>query len=129
MTKKESERQAVQALGELIALHKFSFRGEKELQDGVEQLLKEHGLKYEREVRLSRSDIVDFVVNFDQGKIALELKVDGNRNALLRQMSRYLTHEDIDCIFVVGTPYWVMNLPQTLHEKDVYCYRILAGIF
>lgn len=115
--------------GEIIATHKFRYSNEKDLQKCLEELFTALNIPYEREVRLSNKDIIDFVVELDIGRIGVEIKVDGARNSLLRQISRYLSHDSITAIFVIGSPYWLNNLPIQLNGKGVYRYRILTGIF
>ena len=122
------EQECVELIGEIISQYRYRFSNEKELQDGIEKAFEENQIQYEREVRLQQRDIIDFVVTYQGIRLGIEIKVDGNRNALLRQLSRYLEHESIDSIFVVGTPYWITNIPQSLHGKELYCYRILGAI-
>lgn len=115
--------------GELIATHKYRYSNEKELQNCLEELFTVKNVPFEREVRLSNKDIVDFVVELDIGRIGVEIKVDGARNSLLRQINRYLGHESITAVFVIGSPYWLNNLPIQLNNKGIYRHRILTGIF
>lgn len=122
------EQECVERIGGIITQYRYRFSNEKELQDGLEKAFIENEIQYEREVRLQQRDIIDFVVTHQGIRLGIEVKIDGNRNALLRQISRYLEHESIDSIFVVGTPYWILNIPQNLHGKELYCHRILGAI-
>ncbi|WP_411691010.1 hypothetical protein [Acinetobacter gandensis] len=115
--------------GDIVASHKYRYSNEKELQKCLEELFIAKNIPFEREVRLSNKDIVDFVVELDIGRIGVEIKIDGARNSLLRQISRYLGHESITAVFVIGSPYWLNNLPIQLNDKGIYRYRILTGIF
>lgn len=124
-----AQQVCIQTIGNLLAQHAFDYSSEKQLQDGIEQVLAQHNVTYQREARLSSKDIVDFVLDAEGGQIAMEIKIDGNRNALLRQIGRYLQHDTVACVFVVGTPHWILNLPQTLSGKQIYCHRILSGMF
>jgi hypothetical protein len=117
----------VEKIGILLSHNCFNFTNEIELQDGIEGLLSLSEVDYKREVRLSKKDIPDFVLNFPEGKLAIEVKIGGTKNALLRQISRYLLHE-INGIFVVGTPYWINQLPPSLCEKPVWCYRLMGSL-
>lgn len=123
-----TESACIQRVGMLISSHSFNFMNEIQLQDGLEQLFKEHKIPYVREFRLSNKDIVDFMIDFQAGSVALEVKIDGTRSSLLRQIGRYLKHDTISCVFLVGTPYWVTNMPKSLLNKQIYCHRILRGI-
>lgn len=122
------EQKCVELIGGLITQYRYTFSNEKELQNGIEKVFQENNIEYEREVRLHQRDIIDFVVIQNGVRLGIEIKIDGNRNALLRQLSRYLAHDSIDSIFVIGTPYWITNIPQSLHGKELYCHRILGGI-
>ena len=122
------EQECVEHIGGIITQYRYNFSTEKELQDGLEKAFIENEVQYEREVRLQQRDIIDFVVTHHGIRLGIEVKINGNRNALLRQISRYLEHESIDSIFVVGTPYWILNIPQSLHGKELYCHRILGAI-
>lgn len=127
-TEHMDEADCIQFVGSLIASHAFRFSSEYELQNGLEELFTKQSIQFKREVKLSSADIVDFVVYHKDGSIALEVKTQGTRNALLRQIGRYLQHDSITSAFVVGTPFWVRNLPEQLTGKSVYRHRILSGI-
>lgn len=115
--------------GELISTHKFRYSNEKELQKCLEELFISKNIPFERETRLSNKDIVDFVIELDIGRTGVEIKVDGSRNSLLRQINRYLSYESITAVFIIGSPYWLNNLPIQLNNKGIYRHRILTGIF
>lgn len=66
---------------------------QQELADHLERV----GLSFEREVRLSPSDIVDFMV----GGIAIELKIKGSRSAALRQVERYAKHTEVNGVILL----------------------------
>lgn len=118
----------IEKVAALIAKHNFKYANEKQLQEGLEELFIQYALPYRREVRLSSSDIVDFVIDGDQ-RIGIEVKTGGGKNALLRQINRYVTHKEIDSILVIGSPFWVNNLPTELNGKPIYQHRLLTGIF
>ena len=119
----------IEELGILFSSHKYRFYNEKDLQLAIEQMFIANEIPYEREVRLSNKDIIDFTVELDVGKVGVELKIDGARNALLRQINRYLSHDSIKALYVVGTPYWVNHIPIQLNNKFIYRHRILVGVF
>lgn len=86
-----------QQLVDLLESYRFSFRSERDLQDGVEGVLGAGGLEFEREVRLNARDRIDFMV----GSIGLEVKIAGSATNLLRQLARYAEHERVDSLVVV----------------------------
>lgn len=117
----------IDELASIVSKHKFKYSDEKELQDGLELLFSKKDVPYRREVRLSRNDILDFVIDIDVC-IGIEVKIAGSQNALLRQINRYLAHDEIKAIFVIGSPYWINNLPNILNNKPIYRHRLLTGI-
>jgi hypothetical protein len=111
----------------LVTGHKFKYSDEKDLQAGLEKLFTINNVPFRREVRLTSKDILDFVIDGEK-PFGIEVKIDGSKNSLLRQINRYLAHDEIEGIFVIGSPYWVNNLPMKLNDKPIYRYRLLTGI-
>jgi hypothetical protein len=89
---------------------------ELELQDQVGSLLSKSGIAYEREVRLSGKDRIDFLV----GTIGLELKIDGTLANLTRQLDRYAASERISELLVVSTRLTLCRVPTELRGKPVH---------
>lgn len=73
---------------------------EAALQDGIEQVLQEHGFRVDREFRLSRGDRPDFLVD---GCVAVEVKMRASGSSVLAQLARYAGHERVKAL-VVATP-------------------------
>ncbi len=73
---------------------------EVELQNGVEQVLRESGFAVERECRLSARERPDFLV---EGCVVVELKMRASGSAVLSQLVRYANHRRVQAI-VVATP-------------------------
>lgn len=84
-------------IANLLASHRFRFADEIDLQDGLEQLLRDQGWPVEREVRLPGGRI-DFRVD---GTVGVEIKVAGSVDQLRRQLVRYAG--DVDELLVVTT--------------------------
>ena len=72
---------------------------EIELQDALEDLFRDAGLPYQREVTLGERMRVDFMV----GSIAIEIKVAGSRNSVMRQLARYADCDAIEIVVLVTT--------------------------
>jgi hypothetical protein len=88
---------------------------EEELGNAVAQLLNAAGVAFEREVRLSPRDRIDFMV----GSVGVELKVDGSLAQLIRQLDRYAQHERVSELVLVSTRRKHLLLPSALREKRV----------
>lgn len=116
-------------LRNVIGSYSYRHHSEKDLQDALEYIFKINKIDFSREYRIDNANILDFLVTIEDQKCGIEVKIGGAQNDLLRQISRYLRSDKIDCIFVVGTPFWVNNLPATLCDKPIYVHRIMRGIF
>jgi hypothetical protein len=73
------------------------------------------GLPFEREHSFSRHDRVDFF--FKEAGIAVEVKVAGSPNEVLRQLHRYAQHEDVKALLLVTTRAAHRLLPGELNGK------------
>lgn len=90
---------------------------EAELQLAVARLLGDAKIGYQREVRLSERDRVDFLVD---GGIALELKVSTTGKNLLRQVLRYAEHDAVRKIVIGSTTHHGLCLPAEANGKPVF---------
>ena len=59
----------------LLASHHFCFDGETELQDGIESLLNESKISFEREFRLNEQDRPDFFLKSESSNLVIEVKI------------------------------------------------------
>jgi hypothetical protein len=94
---------------------RFSCVDEDELQRAVAAAFDEAGIAYQREVRLSARDRLDFLI----GGIAIELKVKTDGKELLRQVLRYAAHREVDAIVIAATTHRVLLLPETANGKPL----------
>jgi hypothetical protein len=83
----------------LISSTRFRFPDEDALQRGLEQLFTEKGIGYQREVRLSARDRIDFMV----GNIGVEVKIGGGEHDVERQLFRYAEHPEVENLILVTT--------------------------
>lgn len=105
----------IQAIVDLIRSAKIDLSTEKRAQADVEQLLTQAGIAFEREVRLTESDIVDFMVDY----IGIELKLRGARKKeVYRQLCRYARHPRVGSLILASN--LSMGLPGQIEGKDVY---------
>jgi hypothetical protein len=106
----------VSRLMEALASARFACGDEAELQEAVALVLDGAGLAYQREVRLSPRDRVDFMVD---GGIALELKVTTSQKSLLAQVLRYAAHSQVTAIVVGSTTHRALGIPTEAHGKPM----------
>ncbi len=99
---------------DLLGVYRFSYQHERDLQDGVEEVLAGAGLDFRREHRFTQQDVVDFLV----GDVALECKVAGGLNEVLRQLRRYAEQQDVAAV-VLLTSRAHHRPPATLAGKPV----------
>lgn len=113
-------------LGEVLhALrsNRYIFHDEDGLQLGIAAALALAHLDFCREVVLGKSDRLDFLV----GNVAIEAKIDGTSNALIRQLHRYAQHEGIGAIVVVTNRARLTQMPSELNGKPVRVVSLLDG--
>jgi hypothetical protein len=88
---------------------------EDALQVAMQRALERAGIEFEREVRLSASDRIDFLA---AGGIGIEAKARYPRRAIYRQLERYAQLEVITAIILVtGT---AIGLPAAINGKPLF---------
>lgn len=97
-----------------LAARSFRFDNERDLQDGIESVLKEAGITFERERALGDAGVIDFLV---AGGIGIEVKVQGSHPEVARQLLRYADREEITEIILVTSKLRLGKLPETLRGK------------
>lgn len=103
----------------------FRFSNEKDLQDGIERVLRKKGVDFEREVALSPHDRIDFLA----GNVGIEVKVDSAPNSVQRQLWRYAEHERIAVLILVTTRSSHKTIAREILEKPVLIVHLLNSIF
>lgn len=81
-----NQEEQYQLLMKILSRYPFSVQNEILCQNGIEQVLKQHGVPYEREVVLGKHGTIDFVV---ANTIGLEVKIKAQRMPVYRQCVRY----------------------------------------
>ena len=81
------------------------------MQKAIASALKSSGVSFEREVSLSRTDIVDFMV----GNVAIECKVKGPATGVIRQVKRYMEHDRVHSLILYTS--FHMGLPEKINNK------------
>lgn len=97
----------------------FSWANEADLQRGIALALDRRGIAYQREHELGDAGRVDFFL----AGLALEVKAQGSRFAVIRQLHRYAEHTDVDAILLV-TPSLKLDVPPALCGKPAAICRI-----
>lgn len=111
-------------LVKLLDEHRFSVARESDLQQGIALVLERAGVAFEREVRLTAADRIDFLI----GDVGIECKIDGSLGALIRQVERYALHERIGEIVVATTRRRLIGVPREMHEKCVHPFLARGGL-
>lgn len=110
------------SLTRLLQSHRFPLNDEKRTQAGIETALENAGIAFQREVRLSPEDIVDFMV---EGGIAIEVKIKGQARAIHRQLVRYAEHPQVEKILLATSV--SMNLPADIGGKPARVASLSQG--
>ncbi len=99
----------------LLSAVRIRHSTEEQLQDGIAQVLESEGIAFEREVALTRSSRIDFMV----GTVGLEVKIKGPVTAVLRQLYRYACSAETTRLVLVTTRAQHRRLPDMLCGKPV----------
>jgi hypothetical protein len=101
---------------EQLAAYRYRIAGETSVQDGIEIVLKEHGIPYQREAVVER-DRFDFLC---YGAIVIEVKIKGSFSEALRQVERYCHQPFVEAIIIATTRRWRRPTAFPLHGKPVH---------
>lgn len=112
-------------LYKLLHGYSYNFNSEVELQNGIESILTTNSVPFSREVRLTKKDRIDFLVD----SIGIEVKIDGTATSLTRQLYRYAQHDLIDSLIVVTNKSKFTNLPNTINNKQIFLLYLLGNCF
>jgi hypothetical protein len=110
-------------LVELITDHRFTYRDERQLHDGLAELFADHQVPVQREAPLRGSDRIDFLA----GRVGIEVKTRGFPAAVLRQLQRYATSDRVDALVLVTTVARHSTLPAAIGGKPLLIASLLEG--
>jgi hypothetical protein len=105
-----------------VESHSFDTSTEKYLQEGLAVLFKNLGIPFAREVQLTKTDRIDFLI----GNLGVEAKIKGRKTAVLRQLHRYAQHESIHELLLITSRLQLANVPKQLNGKAVHIATLLA---
>ncbi len=110
----------------ILKENRFNFVHEKELQAALEQAFDAAELTFEREVVLSKKDRIDFLF---EGGLGVEVKIDGSLSNLIRQLHRYVAHDQITSLLVVTNKSRLTRVPALLNGKTIHKIAINRDAF
>ena len=110
---------------------RYHYHNEKDLQQGVAQVLTSLGLAFKPEYSLAPRDRVDFFLSDDSG-ICIECKSDDSSGgttlaAVTRQLMRYSNSSEIKELILLTTMSKHRNLPETMNGKPLYIVHLLLS--
>lgn len=107
----------VQQVREVLSGHRFRGSNEHGIHAGMADAFAAAGLDAAAEVCLTPRDRVDFLI----GRVALEVKTQGQRTAIWRQLARYAAHPDVDLVIILASTRRALlaDLPDTLAGVQV----------
>lgn len=109
----------------LLGAYRYRFQSERDLQDGLEQVLVAAGVSYQREFVLDASSRPDFLL---AGGVVVEVKIAQGARALARQVDRYARHADVTAIIVVTQRRHLGALPRSIDGKPVDIVVLRGGL-
>jgi len=108
-------------LSDLLSIQRFNFCSELELQDGIESVIRNAGLEYEREFKIGPGSRIDFLV----GDVGVEVKIGGSLQAATRQLHRYAQSEAIGSLILVSSRLFHSYFPETLNGKQLRVVNLI----
>lgn len=101
---------------------RLSLGNEKRLQAEIEEAFAASGLTFEREVRLSPEDVIDFLM---EDGVGVEVKIKGGKREIYHQMQRYSAHDRINSLILVSNV--PMGLPPKIGGKPAYFHSLATA--
>lgn len=116
----------VEHLSACLRSQRFAFQDEAELQDAIAAVFQRDGIGFEREVRLSPKDRIDFMVA--PAGTGIEVKIDRSISEITRQLHRYAGLPQISGLVLVTTKMRLANLPAVMNGKPIRSVMLMTGI-
>lgn len=103
---------------------RLTYHDEESLQAAIHDALEQNGLPAVREVKLPGSlGRIDLMC----GAVGIEVKIDGQVNAVTRQLMRYSHAPEIEELILVTTRAKHRDVPEQLNGKPVYLVSLLVA--
>lgn len=112
-------------LAKLIESYRFDCSTEARLQEGLGNLFGEKQLSNRREVPLNQTDRIDFLL---ANRIGVEVKIQGSRSDLVRQLQRYAKSPMLNELVLVTSRVQLARLPDVIGGKRVCAAVLMQGI-
>lgn len=113
-----------------FSLVRFRWNDEKDLQDGIERVLGEACLPYEREVHLGNAGIIDFMVEVPgERRCGVEVKIKGQRNQVLAQLRRYADRPEVQDLVLVTGRLQLKYMPKKVGNTPLFVFPLTRSLF
>jgi hypothetical protein len=109
---------------EILEAYEFDLSSEGDLQDGISQVLDREGIDYDREVRLSPQDRIDFLID----DVGIEVKINGSITSVVKQLQRYAKSDRITSLILVTGRTQLSRIPDRLNGKPLRVAALLSSI-
>lgn len=113
-------------LTDLVRSHRYRFADEYDLQDGIAEALRLAEVPFEREL-IVKGGRLDFLVEGDDSKLAIEVKVTCPRRQVERQITRYIEGGQVEGVLVVAMTTKAAALPEEIAGKPVSTVVLAAA--
>lgn len=108
-------------IGRLLRSKTFAIANEDDLQRGIDETLTGVGLVTRREIRLTPSDRIDFLVPLIDLVLGIEVKVKGDAAGVHRQLARYAASPRVgELILATTMRRHRVGLPDTINGKTIH---------
>lgn len=111
----------------LLGRHRFRTQSETELHTALATCFTRAGVAFEREVELSPESRVDFLL---APALAVEVKIHGATNEVLRQLGRYAEVPRIaEVVLITTRARLAASMPVTLAGKPLFAIHLEGSVF
>lgn len=111
---------------DLLDRYRITGRAERQYQDSIEEILVANKVSHVREAALSPADRIDFLID---GGVGIEVKVQGSRAAVIRQLARYAESDQVNSLIVAATTRRLMAvLPDEILGVPVSRHLLQGGL-
>lgn len=115
-----------------LTAHTFRFTSEADLQRGIGVVLDRNDVQYYREYSLDKSNRIDFFLPYADmfvgiQNVGIEVKTDGARFEVIRQLSRYADQNQIQSLILVTSRRRLQTVPDKINGKEVRVVVVGGG--
>jgi hypothetical protein len=94
----------VDLIERLLSANRFRYSDEADLQVAIASILAAANIAHVREYRLDERDRPDFYI--PAAKLVIEVKCNGALDPALRQVDRYMAHEEVQAVVLAAGRAW-----------------------